>query len=590
MGGVERFNFTWVGKRKALELAYTPTSLTLRPKKDQSKNWDSTENIYIEGDNLEVLKLLQKSYANQIKMIYIDPPYNTGKDFIYKDNFHQSKQDFDAKQGVIDAEGNRLEPNLPSNGRFHSDWCSMIYSRLLLARDLLTDDGVIFISIDDNEQANLKKICDEVFGEGNFIASVVWERAYSPVNLKKHFSSSHDYILCYTKNIELAVCNGINRSEEADSRYINPDNDPRGVWKPSDLSVGPAIEKNIYPIETPSGRIVMPPAGRSWRQSEQSFLECVKDNRIWFGTNGNNVPSLKRFKTELKKTGVTPMTLWKYTEVGHSQSATKALVQLFDNKHYFDYPKPVDLIKRCIQLYSNPNDLILDFFSGSATTAHAVMQLNAEDGGKRKFICVQLPEACDEKSEAYQAGFKNICEIGKERIRRAGAKIEEKLQNGSIKLQNSEKISENISENQGVKTELDTGFRVFSLDESNFQDVQKTANNTSQEDLFASNIKPSRTDLDLFFESLINWGIALNQGYQTLKVGGSTIHCYANGALVACFDPVDDKVLQKLSEINQKSRIVRLVLLNASFERDDAFLNIQNQLKRLLPDTEIRVI
>lgn len=390
-GSSERYEFTWVGKRAAIAEANKPIRKTLRPCKDESKNWDTTENLYIEGDNLEVLKLLQESYLGKVKMIYIDPPYNTGNDFIYRDDFKQTQQEYDEQAGLFDEDENRLFKNTETNGRFHSDWCSMMYSRLMLAKNFLSDDGVIFISIDDNEQENLKKICDEVFGESNFLAQIIWERAYSPINLMKHFSTSHDYILCYAKELNMAECNGIPRGIEADNRYSNPDNDPRGVWKPSDLSVGPAIEENVYTIETPSGRLVEPPAGRSWRLSRKSFRERLQDNRIWFGPDGNSVPSMKRFLAELRKTGITPMTIWKYSDVDHSQAATQKLAQIFDGKKFFDYPKPVKLIQRCVSLYTNNNDIILDFFSGSATTAHAVMQLNAEDGGHRKFIMVQLP-------------------------------------------------------------------------------------------------------------------------------------------------------------------------------------------------------
>ena len=378
------------------------TDKKLIPCIEESKNFDNTDNLYIEGDNLDALKLLKKDYENKIKMIYIDPPYNTEKKFMYNDTFRNKKK----------------------KECRHSGWLNMMYPRLRLARNLLMDDGVIFISIDDHEQENIKKICDEIYGESNFVAQVIWERAYSPVNLKKHFSESHDYIICYAKNLEQAVCNGLPRSNEANDRYSNPDNDKRGEWKSSDLSVGHAIQNNIYEITTPSGRKVMPPSGYSWRLSKDKFDEYVKDNRIWFGADGNNVPSIKRFLSEVKQ-GITPMTIWKYADVGHSQKASQDLKKLFNDKAFFDYPKSVELIKRCLQLYT-PNDCyIFDFFSGSATTAHAVMQLNAEDGGNRKFIMVQLPEATDENSEAYKAVYKNICEIGKERIRRAAKKIHE---------------------------------------------------------------------------------------------------------------------------------------------------------------------
>ena len=325
----EMYQFTWPGKQEARREVARPTTKTLRPVVEDSVDWDNTQNLYIEGDNLEVLKLLQKSYMGKVKMIYIDPPYNTGNDFVYDDDFAASQDDYDLFAGNIDELGNRYRKNTETNGRFHSDWCSMMYSRLMVARSLLTEDGVIFISIDDNEQKNLKNICDEIYGSTNFLAQVIWERAFSPINLMKHFSPSHDYILVYAKNGENAVCNGIKRSEEANDRYSNPDNDPRGVWSSSDISVGPAIQENVYTITTPSGREVEPPAGRSWRLSRKAFRERLQDNRIWFGPDGNGVPRIKRFLSELRKTGVTPMTIWKHTEVDHSQGATQKAITQF---------------------------------------------------------------------------------------------------------------------------------------------------------------------------------------------------------------------------------------------------------------------
>lgn len=407
----------WKGKTNSILDVDKTTNKQLIFCKEESKNPNTTENLYIEGDNLDILKLLKKDYTGKIKMIYIDPPYNSGKKFIYNDKF-----------------GNKKDK--------HTNWLNMMYPRLKVARDLLADDGVIFISIDDNEISNLKRICDEIYGEGNFIANIIWERAYSPVNLKKHFSENHDFIICYAKNIENLICNGLKRDEEGLSRYKNPDNDPRGVWQSDNLSVGPIVESKVYEIITPSGRRILPPNGRCWLLTKERFNEFIKDNRIWFGEDGNNVPRIKRFLSEVKNT-VTPMTIWKYTEVGHSQNAKQKLKKLFDGKSYFDYPKSIDLIKRILELYTDSDSIVLDFFSGSATTAHATMQLNSEDNGNRKFIMVQLPELCNEKSEAYKNGYKNICEIGKERIRRAG-----------------EKIKEENKDKEGIEN-LDIGFKVF---------------------------------------------------------------------------------------------------------------------------------
>lgn len=569
--GDESYEFTWVGKKAAIVEANKPVRKTLRPCKEKSVNWNNTENLYIEGDNLEVLKLLQESYLGKIDVIYIDPPYNTGNDFIYNDDFKLSSEEYIEANNELDDDGNRLFKNTDSNGRFHSDWCSMIYSRLLLSRNLLSDTGVIFISIDDNEQENLKKICDEVFGEDNFLAQIIWERAYAPINLKKHFSRSHDFILCYAKNEILAINNGIKRSEEADNRYSNPDNDSRGDWKADNFSVGPAVESNIYPITTPSGRIVEPPAGRSWLVSEKVFLEKLKDNRIWFGTDGNSVPSMKRFLNELKKVGITPMTIWKYKEVGHSQDASKALKELFDDRKIFDYPKPVNLIKRCIELYSKKDSVILDFFSGSATTAHAVMQLNAEDGGHRKYIMVQLAEKTDENSDSYKNGFKNICEIGQERIRKASKKILEDYK-GNIDTEN-----------------LDTGFRVFKLDDSNMTNVFYSVDDYSQGLLsnLESNIKSDCNDLDLLFGCLLEWGLPLSLPYNSEKIEGCTVHNYNNGDLVACFNEnIPDSVIKYIA----KKQPLRAVFRDSSFANSPSKINVGEIFKSLAPDTRVKVI
>ena len=561
----EMYQFTWPGKQEARREAARPTTKTLRPVVEDSVDWDNTQNLYIEGDNLEVLKLLQKSYMGKVKMIYIDPPYNTGNDFVYDDDFAVSQDDYDLFAGDVDELGNRYRKNTETNGRFHSDWCSMMYSRLMVARSLLTEDGVIFISIDDNEQKNLKNICDEIYGSTNFLAQVIWERAFSPINLMKHFSPSHDYILVYAKNGENAVCNGIKRSEEANDRYSNPDNDPRGVWSSSDISVGPAIQENVYTITTPSGREVEPPAGRSWRLSRKAFRERLQDNRIWFGPDGNGVPRMKRFLSELRKTGVTPMTIWKHTEVDHSQGATQKLAKLFDGKKYFDYPQPVTLIQRCISLYSNKDSLILDFFSGSATTAHAVMQLNAEDCGNRKYIMVQLPEETPEDSEAHKAGYNTIPEIAKERIRRAGKKIKEE---SPLTTQN-----------------LDTGFRVFRLADSNFEEVKKAPSeyDQSQLDLFLNNVKSGRTDLDLLFGAMLSWGVQLSLPMTSEEVDGKMIYSVNDGDLVACFaDDITENIVKAMAD----KQPLRVLFRDSCFARDDAKINVFETLKQLLDWSE----
>ena len=564
----ERYQFTWPDKRKAILAANAPINKTLRPCREESVNFDNTENLYIEGDNLEVLKLLQETYLGKVKMIYIDPPYNTGNDFVYDDDFKQSADEYIDNSGQLDEEGNRLVANTESNGRFHTDWLNMIYPRLKLAKDLLSEDGVIFISIDDNESDNLRKVCDEIFGEENFLAQIIWERAFAPVNLKKHFSPSHDYIICYANNIDNCVCNGLKRDDSSNSRYANPDNDPRGVWTSGDLSVGPAVTEKIYEIITPSGRSVYPPSGYCWRLDKNTFFEYVKDKRIWFGENGDNVPRIKRFLSEVKQ-GITPMTIWKFKEVGSSQDASRNLKKLFDDKAFFEYPKSVPLIERCIQLYSNKKSLILDFFSGPATTAHAVMQLNAEDGGKRKFIMVQLPEVCAENSEAYKAGYKNICEIGKERIRRAGQKIKE--------------------ENPLTTQDLDIGFRVLKCDSSNMEDVYFTPKEymDKQQSLFIDNIKKDRSDEDLLFDAMLKLDTPLSSKIEKITIAGKTVYNVAQGHLMACFDKnVTDEVITAIA----KEMPSYFVMRDSSQADDSVAINFEQIFNTYSPQTVRRVL
>ena len=568
--GEERYQFTWPDKRKAIREANVRTTSTLRPCRAESVDFDTTENLYIEGDNLEVLKVLRETYLGKVKMIYIDPPYNTGKDFVYNDDFAQGKGEFEQSSGLFDEEGNQtidpMQRNTESNGRFHTDWLNMMYPRLKVARDLLTDDGVIFISIDDNEIKNLKNICDEVFGEHNFVAQVVWERAYSPVNLKKHFSESHDYVLAFAKAIDKLVCNGLPKSAEALERYKNPDNDPRGIWKAADATVGPVVNEKLYPITLPSGRIVYPSSGRCWLYTETRFKEMVADNRVWFGPDGNSIPAIKKFASEVKQT-MTPMTIWKYTEVGHSQEAAQYLKKLFDDHDYFDYPKPIELIKRCITLYASNESLILDFFSGSATTAHAVMKLNAEDGGNRKFIMVQLPEKTEEKSEAYKAGYKNICEIGKERIRRAGKKVKEEA---------------------GLQGEnLDTGFRVLKLDSSNMEDVFYTPESFDASKLFVDNVKVDRSSEDLLFQVMLELGVELSAKIESREVSGKEVYFVDDNYLVACFDTdVNEAAITEIAKMNP----VYFVMRDSSMSSDNVADNFDQIFQHYSKDTVRRIL
>ena len=576
-GAEERYQFTWPDKRAAIRLANAPINKTLRPCREESVDFDKTENLYIEGDNLEVLKLLRENYLGKVKMIYIDPPYNTGNDFVYNDDFAQGKAEFEAQSGLFDEEGRRMaDPmvqNTESNGRFHTDWLNMIYPRLKVAKDLLADDGVVFISMDDNEIDNLKKICNEVLGEHNFLAQIVWERSFAPISLKKHFSYSHDYILAYGKNIDVTVCNGLPRTEENTSRYSNPDNDPRGPWQSDNTTVGPVVNSKVYPLTLPSGRVILPPSGRCWLYTEERFQEMIEDNRIWFGANGDNVPRLKRFLSEVKQ-GVTPMTIWKHEEVGHSQSASQSLKQLFGGKSYFEYPKPVDLIQRCLALYTNENSLVLDFFSGSATTAHAVMKLNAEDGGRRRFIMVQLPEKTDEKSEAYKAGYKNICEIGKERIRLAGKKIKEEA---GLQGQN-----------------LDTGFRVLKLDSSNMKDVYYTPAETPIQQILGfedlvDNIKwdDGRTTEDLLFQILPECNLPLSSKIEIREIHGKKVFVVEDGYLMACFDnDINDAVITAIA----KEKPYYFVMCDRSIASDSVADNFDQIFNTYSKETVRRIL
>ncbi len=565
--GDEAYEFTWVGKKASIVEANKPIRKTLRPCPEESKDWDTTENLYIEGDNLEVLKLLQESYLGKVKMIYIDPPYNTGNDFIYADDFMHSQEEENEQMGMYDEDENRLFKNTDTNGRFHSDWCSMIYSRLMLARNLLTDNGVIFISIDDRELDNMLKLCNEIFGESNFVANIIWQKKYSPQNDARYFSNMHDYVLCYAKHQNRVdseggwVRNLLPRKEEQNNRYKNPDNDPRGPWKAADLTSKTKAAGHSYAIITPSGRKVFPTQGRQWAPAYSTYCHLLEDNRIWFGTNGDNVPSQKVFLSEVQD-GQVPNTIWFRDEVGDSQSALKELFTLMDGK-YFDTPKSVNLIKRMAYLGINSDDIVLDFFSGSATTAHAVMQLNAEDGGHRKFIMVQLPEPCGEKSEAYKAGYKNICEIGKERIRRAGEKIK--------------------AESPLTTQDLDVGFRVLKLDDTNMKDVYYTSDEYDQKMLagLESNIKEDRSDLDLLFGCLLDWGLPLSLPYTSEQIEGCTVHTYNEGDLIACFDEnIPERVVKEIA----KRKPLRAVFRDAGFASSPEKINVFEIFKFYMPE------
>lgn len=567
-GNEERYQFTWPDKRKAILAANAPINATLRPCPEESVDFDTTQNLYIEGDNLDVLKCLKETYLHKVKMIYIDPPYNTGNDFVYEDDFAESASEYLANSGQFDEQGNRLVTNTESNGRFHTDWLNMIYPRLKVARDLLTEDGVIFISIDDNEVENLKKVCDEVFGESNFVAQLVWERAFAPKNDAKYVSNSHDYILMFSKNLDNFVIGRLPRTEEADARYSNPDNDPRGVWQSDNLTVKTYSPSGDYPITCPSGRVVEPPAGRCWSLSAKTFAERLEDNRIWFGADGNGVPRIKRFLSELKFDGMAPTSLLFYKDVGHSQEGSQEVIKLFGNKGVFDGPKPVRLLERLITLANLKEDsIVLDFFSGSATTAHAVMKKNAEKEKHCRFIMVQLPEEVSDKKK--DQGYKNICEIGKERIRRAGAKIK--------------------ADSPLTTQHLDTGFRVLKLDSSNMKEVFYSPKETAQQDLFAlvDNVKDDRTSEDLLFQVMLELGATLDSKIEESEVDGKTIYNVADGYLVACFDQeVSDEVVTAIAKMQPTYAVLR----DTSLANDATATNFEQIFKTYAPNTTTKIL
>ena len=565
-GADERYQFTWPDKKKSILLANAPISKTLRPCKEESVNFDTTENLYIEGDNLEVLKLLQETYLGKIKMIYIDPPYNTGNDFVYEDDFAQSTAEYMSNSGQYDELGNRLVKNIDSNGRFHTDWLNMIYPRLKLSKDLLTDDGVIFISMDENEIENLKKLCNEIFGEQNYIQEIIWNKKFSPQNDAKYFSLNHESLLCYAKNKQLFERKLLPATEEMKKRYKNPDNDPRGVWTSGDCTIGRVTEKDYYPIITPSGREVYPAKGNVWRFSKETFQKLRDDNRLWFGENGDNMPRVKRFWSETNP-GIVPISIWSFEEVGHTQSASQDLKKLFDGQDYFDYPKPVELIKRAIYLSTNENSIILDFFSGSATTAQATMQLNVEDKGNRQFILAQIPEDTDPKSDAYKDGYKTICEIGKERIRRAAKKIAE--------------------ENPDAK--FDGGFRVLKCDSSNMKDVYYNPSEFEPSflDTMEDNIKEDRKPEDLLFQVMLDLGVLLSSKIEETTIVGKKVFNIADNFLIACFDKdVNDEVVKEIA----KKKPYYFVMRDSSMANDSVATNFEQIFATFSPDTVRKVL
>jgi len=569
-GPLERYRLDWPGKREALLTANVPIAKTLRPCREESVEFYTTQNLFIEGDNLEALKLLQETYLGKVKMIYIDPPYNTGNDFIYEDDFAENTNEFLKRSYQKDEEGNRLVANTESNGRFHSDWLSMIYSRLKLARNLLRDDGVIFISIDDNEVTNLRRVCDEIFGEQNFIAQIIWKKRSTPPN-DKIIAAQHEYILCVAKNSNNPGLNLRPRTEKQISRYKNPDSHSKGPWTAGDLMAnvkgGRYVASLYFPIVNPrTGQEHYPSSNGNWRFNKERIDQLIRNNEIYFGENDQGRPKLKRFLCDVKE-GITWTTLWDFAPF--NTVGSNEMAYIFGNLTTFENPKPTGLILDTLRAGTDPDAIVLDFFAGSSTSAHAVMQLNAEDGGNRKFIMVQLAESCDEKSEAFKAGYKNIAEISKERIRRAGKKIlEGECHEGWNK---------------------DVGFRVLKIDSSNMAEVYYTPDTVEQNLLarMTDNIKPDRISEDLLFQVLLDWGVDLTLPIHKKSIQGKEVFFVDKNALVACFEKdISEELVKELA----KASPLRVIFRDSGFASDAVKINVEQIFKQMSPGTEVKSI
>jgi len=568
-GKDERYQFTWPDKKKAVLLANTPLNKTLRPSIRESINFDTTDNIFIEGDNLDALKLIQETYLEKIKIIYIDPPYNTGNDFVYDDSFKENINEYLENSGQYDENGNQLVKNIESNGRFHTDWINMMYSRLRLARNLLRDDGAIFISIDDNEVKNMRNICDEIFGESNFVNHIIWHKKYGAANDAKYLSDVHEHILLYCKNKAVWHPNLFERPDELNAKYKNPDNDPRGPWVATNLSVKTYSAANDYIITSPAGLQFSPPPSRCWVVSKEKYEEMLADNRITFGKDGLSRPYKKTFLSEVQN-GVVPTTIWSYDDAGHTIGAKSEIRDLFsDTKAPFDTPKPTKLIKRIISMSESNthDDIILDFFGGSGTTADAVMQLNAEDNGNRKYIIVQMKEETQQKSVARLVGFESISQICKERIRRAAQKI--------------------ADENPEAK--FDGGFRVLKCDSSNMKDVYYNPSETQQSlfDTYADNIKEDRTPEDLLFQVMLDLGVLLSSKIEETTIAGKQVFNVADGFLIACFDnDVTEETVKAVAEKKPYYAVFR----DSSMANDSVATNFDQIFASISPDTVRKVL
>ena len=576
-GGQERYRLDWPGKRQAILEANSPIAKTLRPARGESVNFDTTENLFIEGDNLDALKLLQESYLGQVKMIYIDPPYNTGNDFIYEDDFAENTEDFLERSEQKDKEGNRLVSNTETNGRFHSDWLTMMYSRLKLARSLLSDNGIIFISCDDNEHHNLRKICDEVFGADNFVANFIWEKRTNRENRKK-VSYRHDNVLVFCKNRDCLDIFQLPMSQKALSNYKNPDNDSRGLWKsdPATAQGGHGTTSQFYDLVAPNGKTHELPSGRCWLYTEKVMKKHIDDNRIWFGKDGNGVPRIKTY-LNAKERGLTPETILFADRVKTNEAAKNELKDIFSGKSIFETPKPFQLIHELLLISTKSDDIILDFFAGSSTTAHSVMQLNAEDSENRKFIMVQLDEPIDSNTQkdAYkfcqENNFEtNIAEISKERIRSVGQKI--------------------LADNQDKDSieDLDIGFRVLKIDSTNMKEVYYTPDEYSQADLdnLESHIKEDRTGEDLLFQVMLDWGVPLSLPIEVKDIQGSSVYYVGIDSLVACFDTLTTDLVDEVA----KEKPLKFVSSELAIAHDQDKTNIKARFAQLSPDTQVKFI
>ena len=570
-GNEERYQFTWPDKKKSVLLANAPINKTLRPCREESVDFDTTENLYIEGDNLEVLKLLQETYLGKIKMIYIDPPYNTGNDFVYEDDFAQSTDEYLANSGQFDEEGNRLVRNLDSNGRFHSDWLNMLYPRLRLAKDLLTDTGVIFISIDENEVQNMRKICDEIFGEQNFISQLGWQKVYSPKNQARYFSNDYEFVLCYCRNKDVFTLGMLPRTAAMNARYKNPDNDPRGDWKPGDC-VGNGERKNgYYDVLSPlTGKVFNVPKGKHWVYAPDTMKKMLAENRMSFGKDGNAFPAVKQFLSDV--TGRRASSLLMYEDYGHTDMAKKDLIKLFSDlvQVPFDTPKPVKLIKMLGILGTEKDDIILDFFSGSATTAQAVMELNAEDSSShRKYVLVQIPELLEDNPGAEAIGLHTIADVGKERIRRAGKKIKE--------------------DSPLTTQDLDTGFRVLKCDTSNMKEVyyNPAEYEASLFSRLEDNIKEDRTPEDLLFQVMLDLGVLLSGKIEETTIAGKKVFNVEDNYLIACFD--SDVTEETITAI-AKQKPYYFVMRDSSMANDSVATNFDQIFATYSPDTVRKVL